>query len=420
MLQGPFSHILFLDEDMRVFLLACGLTVGQGWVHSWRPRRRSAPTSAHAARRRPIRPQRPSSEQQKRQEEEENLAQQQAEERFLEALKDPTLLSELCLDQMDWSAETQRALTEVLRLQRLTEVQARCYGPLLEGRSASVTAKTGTGKTLAFLLPMVERLAKQRKVPDTVSALVIVPTRELAQQIAHQAEELLRFHRLSVKAVFGGTSMARDASLFRRQVPDILVATPGRLLDHLQETRWRGRKFSSLLDHLAVVVLDESDRLLQGFAKEMATIQSYLPRQRQVLLFSATPSRPALIKELLGDDYVEIDCVHGPSTAPGSPASSALNVRVQQSVVSLPSMDVYLPALLTILDDMMMNDEAAKVVVFFPTTRLVRFFAALLGGEHVWEMHSKLSQASRSRASAQFARAEKGILLTSDVSARGR
>jgi ATP-dependent RNA helicase MSS116 len=256
-----------------------------------------------------------------------------------------------------------------------------------------------------------------------VGILIVAPTRELAIQIADEASSLLTFHGSdwNVLCVYGGTKIQRDVALLNKQIPTVLVATPGRLQDHIKETRLRpGRKFSDMLGETRLVVLDESDRLLEGFQKEMKSILSHLPRpeKRQTLLFSATvPKRlRGLLTDLMPPDFVEVDCMNDKDL------STQTNVRVDQSYIVLPNMDVYVSGLVSIVLEAIKENPDAKIVVFFPAAKLVKFFADLfnIGLEvPVVEMHSRITQSARNRASSAFRTAKRGVLFTSDVSARG-
>lgn len=258
-----------------------------------------------------------------------------------------------------------------------------------------------------------------------VGFLVIAPTRELAMQIAEQATALITYqHSWTVQVVYGGCSVQRDRAILNQRIPTILVATPGRLLDLLSEkTRVKGnRLFSDCLGETKMVVLDEADRLLHAFPSEMNKILAYLPRaeKRQTLLFSATIStklKGLLLREgnnILSRDYVSLDCVSG------GDVSTQTNVRVDQSYVQLRDMKFYLTGLLSIIDEAM-KDNHLKVIIFFPTAKLVKFMAEALSTMNlpVLSIHSRMGQGARNRASSLFRQAKRSILLTSDVSARG-
>jgi len=158
-------------------------------------------------------------------------------------------------------ASARRALAEVMRYQQCTDVQAASLPVCLRGADACVKAKTGTGKTLAFLIPAFERLQADAGRRRKVGALVVSPTRELATQIGEEAKALATFHGFHVQVIFGGTNISRDVARLQERTPDVLVATPGRLNDHLQNGT-----LAPAMSELRVLVLDEADRLLDmGF-----------------------------------------------------------------------------------------------------------------------------------------------------------
>ena len=198
-------------------------------------------------------------------------------------------------DLTDLHPLSKRAISEVMGLSSMTEIQAKTFEAASSGRDVLGRARTGTGKTLAFLLPAVERVLRSEhyQVGKNIGILVVSPTRELATQIADQAEKLLTFHKnMSVQVMFGGTSVERDVKQLKRKLPTILVATPGRLLDHMQSTKIGSSQFGrDIMTQTPVVVLDETDRLLDmGFRREITKILTFLPKgeRRQTLLFSAT------------------------------------------------------------------------------------------------------------------------------------
>lgn len=287
------------------------------------------------------------------------------------------------------------------------------------------------GKTLAFLLPSLERILANEKRSyhpgKNVGILIVVPTRELAIQIADQTKKLLTFHSegdLNVLCLYGGTKIQKDIGLLNQRIPTILVCTPGRLQDHLKDTRLRGRKFRDVVEETSILVLDETDSLLKGFAREMKTILSCMPRRTkgQRLLFSATlpQNMKRAFSDVLPEDYSLVDCVDRNNV------KSETNVQVEQTYVVLDSMENYISALVALVSHLMLGEkeEKQKMMVFMPTTRLVGFFSELfnIGIQQdlkVFQLHSKMSQSSRNRVSNDFRNAKKGILFTTDVSARG-
>jgi ATP-dependent RNA helicase RhlE len=160
-----------------------------------------------------------------------------------------------------------------------TPIQAQAIPPALEGRDVIGCAQTGTGKTAAFVIPVIERLAALPK--GQPQALILAPTRELALQISGAIEKLGRSHSISATVIVGGSDMQAQIRGLRQR-PDVLVATPGRLLDHM----WNG---TVNLAPMKILVLDEADRMLDmGFAPQINQILDALPIERQTLLFSAT------------------------------------------------------------------------------------------------------------------------------------
>lgn len=352
---------------------------------------------------------------------------QDSKRRQAEALKDPTLLTNVHFaERKDLHPDSKRALIQVMGLTSMTEIQAKTYAAASSGQDVLGRARTGTGKTIAFLLPAIERVLQsgEYQVGRNVGILVISPTRELATQIGEQAEKLLTFHsEMSVQVVYGGTKIGRDVAQLKKKLPTILVATPGRLKDHLESTTINGRKFGDdIMSSTPVLVLDETDRLLDmGFRKEIKQILTYLPRsqKRQTLLFSATipPELKEIMAETMKPDFIEVDCIND------GDGTTHTNARVHQSHVIIPSMDRYVSSVFEIVRLAMEEDgNQSKIIAFFPTARMVSFFAELFHEGldiPVIELHSKKSQGHRNRASAHFRSASSGVLFTSDVSARG-
>src|SRR5688572_16642971 len=196
-----------------------------------------------------------------------------------------------------------------------TPIQTRAIPPALAGRDLLACAQTGTGKTAAFLLPILDRLAK-RNDRGSIRALVLAPTRELAAQIAERAAAYGRGSRIQTALVYGGVGQrGQEEALARR--PDLLVATPGRLLDLMQQGFVR-------LEGIEVFVLDEADRMLDmGFIHDVRKVVARLPRERQTLMFSAT--MPADIRELAGG------ILRNPVSVQVTPVSSTVD-RVEQWV----------------------------------------------------------------------------------------
>ncbi|KAL7420942.1 hypothetical protein Q5752_004896 [Cryptotrichosporon argae] len=302
-----------------------------------------------------------------------------------------------------------------------TEVQAATLPSIIDNHDVLAQAKTGTGKTLAFLVPSIQRLLNQPAAPAAghTSVLVLSPTRELAAQIGAAAEGLLKGGSYAVKCVVGGTNMDRDVRDLKNGRADVLVATPGRLVDLIENGGIRPR-----FAQLRTLVLDEADRLLdQGFRRELLKILEAMPDRkavpRQTLLFSATiPGEVHSIASIaLSMDHKFI------STLKDEDVNA--HEHVVQEVLCVPARDL-MPAAVEVLR----REEAEagarggfKVMVFLPTARAAALhhdvFSALAPGYPVWEIHSRMSQPQRTRATDAFTAAERGVLFSSDVTARG-
>jgi ATP-dependent RNA helicase RhlE len=280
-----------------------------------------------------------------------------------------------------------------------TPVQRAAIPPARDGRDVLACAATGTGKTAAFLLPLMHRLLPGRR--RATRALVLAPTRELAAQIDEQRVALGRYTDLAGAAVFGGVAMGPQEAALRRSV-DILVATPGRLLDHLRQRHTR-------LDAVEIVVLDEADRMLDmGFLPDVRRILGALgPARRQTLLLSATlpPAIVALARDLLRDP-ARIDVER--------PAAPAAGVRHSAYPVAREGK---VPLLL----DLLRRPEVHNVLAFTRTKhRADRLAHALVrGGVAADRIHGNRTQAQRTRALAAFKAGRVRVLVATDIAARG-
>jgi ATP-dependent RNA helicase RhlE len=283
-----------------------------------------------------------------------------------------------------------------------TPIQFQAIPPVLDGRDLCGIAQTGTGKTAAFALPILQRLAAvpKRAAPHTCRVLVLSPTRELASQIVDSFRAYGAGMPLSAAVVFGGVPIGPQRQKLARGV-DILVATPGRLLD-LTDSR------SLTLSSVQVLVLDEADRMLDlGFIHALKRIVKLLPPRRQTLLFSATMPRPiaALAEDYLNDPVKVVV------------AQSATTVeRVEQEVVFVPS-DRKRDLLATLLRDPVF----ARVLVFTRTKhgadRVVRHLVG--AGLEASAIHGNKSQPQRERALAGFRDGRTRVLVATDIAARG-
>jgi len=283
-----------------------------------------------------------------------------------------------------------------------TPIQTQAIPTLLKGRDLLGIAQTGTGKTAAFMLPSIDRLTRSDKRPQrgTCRMLVLAPTRELASQIAESARAYSRFSHMSVATVFGGTSVGKNRQDLSRGV-DILVATPGRLIDLIEQR---------ILDlrQVEILVLDEADQMLDlGFIHDLKRIVKLLPAQRQSLFFSAT--MPKAIADL-ADKFLT-----DPAQVAVTPVASTVE-RVEQFVTYVQQAEK--PALLT----MLLRREAMERVLIFSRTkhgadRIVKQLAQSRIAANA--IHGNKSQPQRERALAEFKHGKVKILIATDIAARG-
>jgi ATP-dependent RNA helicase RhlE len=278
-----------------------------------------------------------------------------------------------------------------------TPIQAQAIPPALAGRDVIGCAQTGTGKTAAFVIPMVERLAVLPK--GHPRGLILAPTRELAIQIQEVIDKLGRSRRVYATTIVGGADMnAQIRGL--RQRPDIIVATPGRLLDHM----WNG---TLLLQHMQILVLDEADRMLDmGFAPQINQILEALSEERQTLLFSATiPTNVADLARASVKDPVKVSI--GKAATPVERAIQALHHTTQEDKTTL---------LLSLL-----GKDRDSVLVFTRTKHRADRLGRALGsaGHKVAVIHGDRSLSQRRGALEGFRRGTFRVLVATDIAARG-
>lgn len=326
-------------------------------------------------------------------------------------------------EELDLHAKSLKALRRQ-GLHNLTEIQEKTFDIIVSGKDVVGRARTGTGKTMSFLLPSLERVLKrqeqQSSLPPGIPILILSPTRELAAQISQEAERLVAQHgpEITSQVIFGGSSRRDDIQRFEKQLPTVLVATPGRLKDHLASTQLHGNEpFIDAFQNLQILVLDETDRLLDmGFRRDVTDILSCLPRKRQTLLFSATlPQDVREVVELATKpNYELVDCIQDEDPA------TQTNAQTEQSHIVLPTDQFWTKTFEILLDLVDKGDN--KVMVFFPMTSMVELYSQVFNnrfGRRVWELHGKMHQRERTTISRRFRNSNKGILFTSDVSARG-
>lgn len=369
------------------------------------------------------------------------------------------------------------AITQKLKLERMTEIQYKTFDAASTGSDVLARARTGTGKTLAFLVPGIQSALQSGRVPGRhghgdgtqqrggIAMLILSPTRELAAQIHNQAQVLTSSHsnsgdnkKMVSQVMYGGSSRNNDLKQLQSNTPFILVATPGRLIDHMQNSHVNGVPFSEMIGNVSVLVLDEADRCLDmGFRKDMEWIidvmgryrqkqgekQQALMEHRQTLLFSATFGKDlrSIMNQCMRPNYVTVDCVHDvdPTSHTNQsvsqtfvtlpPLKNRVDISTNSSSVSTSSHDDvnqyrWVSGLVDIITDIVhvRNPNEFKVVVFFPTTAMCQFFSHIFTNVYkipVIELHSKKTQSNRTFTSKLFRQVDKGVLFTTDVSARG-
>jgi len=303
----------------------------------------------------------------------------------------------LSFSSLNLHASLTRAIGD-LGFEKPTPIQAEAIPAGLAGRDVLASAKTGSGKTAAFLLPILQRLLAEPR--GTTRALVLTPTRELAAQIAEDAHDLARHTRLTVAAVYGGVAMGPQDRAFRDGV-DLIVATPGRLLDHLLSRRAK-------LGGLQVLVLDEADRMLDmGFLPDVHRILAELPRKRQTLFFSAT--MPAPIVKLAGDmlnDPARIQLAS--KAAPAEGIAQAVYPVAQDRKAEL-------------LAELLEKGEMKDALVFTRTKHRADRLTQYLSDRRVrvGRIHGNRSQRQRTEALERFRSGFYRVLVATDIAARG-
>ncbi len=284
-----------------------------------------------------------------------------------------------------------------------TPIQRETIPPLLDARDLVGQAATGTGKTAAFALPLLQRLAERKGERPTPSALVLVPTRELAMQVAEAVHRYGRALGAKVLPIYGGQSFGQQLRVLKRGV-DVVVATPGRALDHIN----RG---TLSFDGLEVVVLDEADEMLDmGFADDLEAILGATPEERQTVLFSATmPGRIATIAKRHLKDPVQVRISREPLPEGASP-------QVRQTAYVVPRAQK-LTALGRVLD--MESPEAA--IVFCRTRNQVDELTEKLNahGYRAEALHGGMTQDQRDRVMSKLRSGSADLLAATDVAARG-
>ncbi|KAI1325659.1 P-loop containing nucleoside triphosphate hydrolase protein [Xylariaceae sp. FL0255] len=308
--------------------------------------------------------------------------------------------------ELKLSEKTLKAITEDMNFTTMTAIQRRAIPPLLAGKDVLGAAKTGSGKTLSFLIPAVEMLSSLRFKPRNGTGVIVVsPTRELALQIFQVATELMKHHSQTFGIVIGGANRRAEADKLAKGV-NCLIATPGRLLDHLQNTP------GFVFKNLRTLVIDEADRILEvGFEDEMKQIIKILPSEnRQTALFSATQTTKvedlARISLRPGPLYINVDEQKEFSTVEG----------LEQGYLICEADMRFL-----VLFSFLKKNLKKKIIVFLNSCNSVKYYAELLNYIDLpcLDLHGKMKQQKRTNTFFEFVNAEKAILICTDVAARG-
>ncbi|MCW5730978.1 MAG: DEAD/DEAH box helicase, partial [Alphaproteobacteria bacterium] len=283
-----------------------------------------------------------------------------------------------------------------------TPIQAQAIPHVMAGRDLLGLAQTGTGKTAAFALPILHRLAAERRRagPGACRVLVLSPTRELASQIADSFRTYGRHLGLSVAVVFGGVGYGPQVQALARGL-DVLVATPGRLLDHMESRK-------ALLDQVETLVLDEADQMLDmGFIHAIRRILPKLPKERQTLFFSATMPREI--------DNLAAELLRQPARVAVTPVASTAE-RVAQRVILVEA-----GAKRELLARVLREEQIGRTLVFTRTKRGADRVADHLvkAGIPAAAIHGNKSQGQRERALGDFRKGRTNVLVATDIAARG-
>ncbi|TYJ98972.1 DEAD-box ATP-dependent RNA helicase 51 [Cucumis melo var. makuwa] len=314
------------------------------------------------------------------------------------------IMSSVSFDSLELSEKTLRAIKD-MGFEHMTQIQARAIPPSLIGKDILGAARTGSGKTLAFLIPAVELLHHICFTPrNGTGVIVICPTRELAMQTHEVAKELLKYHSQTLGLVTGGSGRQAEADRITKGV-NLLIATPGRLLDHLQHTK------NFVFKNLKCLIIDEADRILEtNFEEEMKQIINLLPKNRQTALFSATQTQKVedLVRLSFQSTPIYIDVDDG--------RTKVTNEGLQQGYCVVPSSKRFI-----LLYSFLKKNLSKKVMVFFSSCNSVKFHADLLRYIKVecMDIHGKQKQQKRTSTFFSFIKAQTGILLCTDVAARG-
>ncbi|MBN8668488.1 MAG: DEAD/DEAH box helicase [Chitinophagaceae bacterium] len=281
-----------------------------------------------------------------------------------------------------------------------TPIQEKAIPVVLQRKDLLGCAQTGTGKTAAFTIPILQLMSQEDQPVKGIRALVLTPTRELAIQIGESIEAYGRFLPLKHTVVFGGVSQHAQVQALRRGV-DILVATPGRLLDLMQQRH-------IALDHIQFFVLDEADRMLDmGFVQDVRRVIARLPQQRQTLFFSATmPGEIRQLAQILLKDPIKVEV---------TPPSSTVDL-IQQAVYHCDKQNK-LPLLIEILKDPAIESVLIFTQMKYAADRLAKSLSR--AGIPTEAIHGNKAQNARQKALSNFKSRKTRVLVATDIAARG-
>ncbi|PMD13672.1 DEAD-domain-containing protein [Hyaloscypha hepaticicola] len=302
-------------------------------------------------------------------------------------------------------SQTTASGLEASHFKTLTDIQSKALPLALKEKDILGAAKTGSGKTLAFLIPVLENLYRQKWTElDGLGALIISPTRELAIQIFEVLRKIGRYHTFSAGLVIGGRSLQEEKERLGRM--NILVCTPGRMLQHMDQTA------AFEVDHLQMLVLDEADRIMDmGFQASVDAIIEHLPKQRQTMLFSATQTKKVSDLARLSLRDPEYVSVH-------EAAATATPTTLQQYYVLTP-----LPDKLDTLYSFIKSNLKSKIIVFMSSGKQVRFvyesFRHLQPGIPLLHLHGRQKQTARLDITSKFSASKNSCIFATDVVARG-
>lgn len=391
---------------MTPFKVPCDVAVTEirSSAFSARPRKLSSsdipPTMAPVSKKRKGPPVKPQQRDVKRKKVEEDLVSlDQRVQNLNPAENEVTAFNDLPLSRLTASG------LEASHFKNLTDIQQKAIPLALKGSDILGAAKTGSGKTLAFLVPVLENLYRRRWTEfDGLGALILSPTRELAIQIFEVLRKIGRYHTFSAGLVIGGKSLQEERERLGRM--NILVCTPGRMLQHMDQTA------AFEIDNLQMLVLDEADRILDmGFQSTVDAIIEHLPKKRQTLLFSATQTKKVADLARLSLRDPEYVSVH-------EAAPSATPSTLQQNYIVTP-----LPEKLNTLWSFIRSNLKSKILVFLSSGKQVRFvyesFRHMQPGIPLLHLHGRQKQTARLDITTKFSATKNSCLFATDIVARG-